>query len=501
MRKILIAVLALLLLPLSARADGWQTSSPEAQGMSSRELADLVTFGVTNGMDSLLVVRHGSIVAEAYYAPFVPGLRHRMNSSTKSVIGSLVAIAHDEGLIKSLDQPVLDFFPDRQFANTDARKKALTVQHLLDMTSGLKWDEPLTATILPSMMEMERSPDWVQYILDQPMAREPGASFEYNSGNPHVLSAILSKVTGRSAAEYAREKLFKPLGIDDVLWRHDPQGVSTGGYGLYLQPRDMAKLGQLWLHDGTWDGKRLLPAGWIDRVRHSTIAMGMPGLTYANLFWSIPGRDVFMAVGFHRQLIVVMPALDVVAVFTGAMRYSDLNGKPSFPSYGFPKVLDRLKAAVKSDTALPEDPAAVALLAEETKRVTIEARTEHGGSSPLAAAISGKIYHLKPNPVGISTFSLTFGKDTAAYEYEANGQHVDGPIGLEGLYGIGGHRLYGPSAAKGRWLDDKTFQVEVETVGNDDAAQIELTVDGKSLKGQGATPGGYKMELSGATED
>jgi hypothetical protein len=285
------------------------------------------------------------------------------------------------------------------------------------------------------------------------------------------------------------------------LWRHDPQGVSTGGYGLYLQPRDMAKLGQLWLHDGTWDGKRLLPAGWIDRVRHSTIAMGMPGLTYANLFWSIPGRDVFMAVGFHRQLIVVMPALDVVAVFTGAMRYSDLNGKPSFPSYGFPKVLDRLKAAVKSDTALPEDPAAVALLAEETKRVTIEARTEHGGSSPLAAAISGKIYHLKPNPVGISTFSLTFGKDTAAYEYEANGQHVDGPIGLEGLYGIGGHRLYGPSAAKGRWLDDKTFQVEVETVGNDDAAQIELTVDGKSLKGQGATPGGYKMELSGATED
>jgi CubicO group peptidase (beta-lactamase class C family) len=501
MRKILIAVLALVLVPLSAHADGWQTSSPEAQGMGSRELADLVTFGVGNGMDSMLVARHGTIVAETYYAPFGPGLRHRMNSATKSMIGSLVAIAHEEGLIKSLDQPVLDFFPDRSFANTDARKNALTVQHLLDMTSGLKWDEPLTATILPSMMEMERSPDWGQYILDRPMAREPGASFEYNSGNPHVLSAILSKVTGRSAADYAREKLFGPLGIDDVLWRHDPQGISTGGYGLYLQPRDMAKLGQLWLHDGTWDGKRLLPAGWTDRVRHSMIAMDLPGLTYANLFWSSPSRDVFMAVGFHRQLIVVMPALDVVAVFTGAMRYSNQNGKPSFPSYGLSQVLDRLRAAVKSDTVLPEDPAAVALLGDRTKQVTGEARTEHGGSSPLAATISGKVYRLKPNPVGISTFSLTFGKDTAAYKYEANGQNIDGPIGLDGLYGIGGHRLYGPSAAKGRWLDDKTFQIEVETIGNDDAAQIELTFNGKSLKGSGATPGGYKIELSGATED
>jgi CubicO group peptidase (beta-lactamase class C family) len=497
MRKVLAAVLALVLVPLAARADGWRSSSPEAQGMSARELADLVTFGVTNGMDSLLVARHGTIVAEASYAPFAPGLRHRMNSSTKSVIGSLVAIAHEEGLIKSLDQPVLDFFPGRTFANTDARKKALTVQHLLDMTSGLEWNEPLSDAPPTSMLETERAADWVQYILDRPMAREPGASFEYNSGNPHVLSAILSKVTGRSAEDYAHDKLFGPLGIDDVLWRRDPQGVSTGGYGLYLQPRGMAKLGQLWLHDGTSDGRRLLPEGWTDRVRHSTIAMGLPGLTYANLFWSMPSRDVFMAVGFHRQLIVVMPALDVVAVFTGARRYSDLYGKPSGPSYGFSQIVDRLKAAVKSDTALTDDPAAVALLADKIREVTVEARTEHGGASPLAATISGKVYRLKPNPLRVSSFSLTFGTGTAAYEYESNGQRFGGPIGLDGFYGIGGRRLYGPSAAKGRWLDDKTFQLEVETVGNDDAAQIELTFDGKSLGGRAATLGGYKVELSG----
>jgi hypothetical protein len=285
-----------------------------------------------------------------------------------------------------------------------------------------------------------------------------------------------------------------------VLWRRDPQGVSTGGYGLYLQPRDMARLGQLWLHDGTSDSRRLLPAGWIDRVRHSTIAMGLPGLTYANLSWSMPSRDVFMAVGYHRQLIVVMPALDVVAVFTGARRYSDLYGKPSGPGYGFSQVLDRLKAAVKSDTALADDPAAVALLAGKTREVTVEARTEHGGSSPLAATISGKVYRLKPNPLSVGSFSLSFGKDTAAYEYESNGQRFGGPIGLDGLYGIGGRRLYGPSAAKGRWLDDKTFQLELETVGNDDAAQIAFTFDGKSISGHAATLGGYKVELSGNAE-
>src|SRR5689334_1594760 len=117
MRTLLLVLLAFVLTPIAARAEGWPTSSPEAQGMSSRELADLVAFGMSNGMDSLLVARHGHIVAEAYYAPFPAGMKHRINSSTKSVIGSLIAIALEEGLLKSVDQPVLEFFPDRQFAN------------------------------------------------------------------------------------------------------------------------------------------------------------------------------------------------------------------------------------------------------------------------------------------------------------------------------------------------------------------------------------------------
>jgi len=485
-----------------ARAEGWQTSSPEAQGMGSRELAGLVDFGIGNGFDSLLVTRHGKIVAEAYYAPFAPRLRHRINSATKAVIGSLVGIALKDGLIKSLDQPVLDFLPGRESAKPDERRKAVTLRHLLDMTSGIDWNEPLSDAPPWSMLEMERSRDWVQYVLDHGMARDPGAAFDYNSGGPHLLSAVLSKVTGKSAEDYAKEKLFGPLGITDFFWRRDPQGVSTGGYGLYLLPRDMATLGLFWMHDGVWQGKRLLPAGWIDQARRGQVDMPFPGLLYGNLFWSIPGKDAFMAVGFDRQLIVVLPKLDIVAAFTGAKRYSNADGKPAAPNYRLTAVLDQLTAAVKSDSALPEDAAAFALLEKRIRYVLEEARVNAADAAPpMASTVSGRIYRLKPNQLRIDSISFMFDSDTATYAYDVGGQRYGGPVGLDGFYGIGGRRLYGKSAAKGHWLDDKAFELEMQTLGNDDAARVPFVFDGKKISGRLETLGGFKVELSGEAEE
>jgi CubicO group peptidase (beta-lactamase class C family) len=481
---------------------GWQTASPESQGMSARELAGLVTFGIDNGMDSVLVTRHGRIVAEAYYAPFTAGQKHRINSATKSVIGSLVAIALKDGTLKSVDQRVLDFFPDRTFANTDDRKKAITLQSLLDMTSGIDWDEPLSNAPPWSMIQMERSSDWVQNILDHGMAAEPGRTFNYNSGNPHLLSAILSKVTGKSAAVYAREKLFGPLGIDDVQWRSDSQGVSTGGFGLSLQPRDMAKLGYLWLHGGAWNGQQILPAEWLDKARHATVPMGMDPLRYGNLFWSLPTQDIFMAVGYDRQLIVVMPGLDIVAVFTGARRYSNANGMPSTPSYRFGEVLGRLKAAVKSDSPLAEDAEASAALLGAVARVAQEVRTPAGQpSSRTAAQISGKVYRLASNELRLQSFTLTFDGDTASYAYEYDGRRYGGPIGFDGFYKVGGQRLFGPGAAKGTWLDDRTFQLEYQTIGNDDAATATVVFDGKSADIRIETLLRLKFDLKGTADD
>jgi CubicO group peptidase (beta-lactamase class C family) len=220
----------------------WQTAAPEDGGMASSDLAKLVEFGKSLQLDSLLIARHGRIVLEAYYAPYNGELPHLINSSTKAVVGSLIAMLLKDGTLDSLDHPVLDFFPGRDIANLDERKQAITVRHLLNMTSGLDWDEGLGGGKEQSLLELRRSPDWVQYILDRPSAHAPGETFYYNSGGSHLLSAIITKLTGKSAADYANEKLFGPLGIAAPAWGHDPQGISTGGFGLWLKPRDMAQL-------------------------------------------------------------------------------------------------------------------------------------------------------------------------------------------------------------------------------------------------------------------
>ena len=404
---ILLATGALLCAPLASAQQttpawptrGWATSSPEEQGMSSERLTRLVEFGALNDMDSVLVTRHGRIVLEATYAPFRAGLKHHVYSATKSVTSTLVGMALGDGLLDSTDRRVVDFFPGRTIANLYDAKKAITVQQLLDMTSGLAWQEGLTGAI-DSPMAMARSPDWQQFVLDQPMATAPGTRFYYSSGNSHLLSAILSKVTGRSANDYAREKLFGPLGIDDVLWQADPQGVSLGGWGLRLQPRDMAKIGYLWLRGGLWEGRQILPAAWIEGVRRADVDMReswASDLRYGRQFWVMPGRDVFMAVGKHRQLIVVMPKLDIVAVMTGSQRFvSPSSNLASTPRYGFATLVSYLAAAVTSNGAVAANQAATAELAERVKAAAVEppapasASTSTNAPPPMAKAVSGR---------------------------------------------------------------------------------------------------------------
>jgi CubicO group peptidase (beta-lactamase class C family) len=171
----------------------WQTSTPEAEGMDSAALAKLVAYGKARSFDSLLIVRHGRIVLDAYYAPYTAEIPHIANSVTKAVTGTLIAIALKEGLFDSLDHPVLEFFKDRKIANADDRKRAMTVRHLVDMTSGFEWDEGFEGGRAQSLTDMGRSADWVQFILDRPMAYTPGNLFYY-TGNAYLLSAIIQKL-------------------------------------------------------------------------------------------------------------------------------------------------------------------------------------------------------------------------------------------------------------------------------------------------------------------
>jgi len=408
----------------------WPTSSPEQQGLDSKELAKLVDFGTTHGFDSLLVARHGRIVAEAYYAPYAAGIPHTINSCTKSIISTLTAIAFKEGLLDSPSHRVLDFFDRREIANLDERKEAITVQNLLDMTSGFDWIEPPYGPA-PSVVEMIRSPDWVKFILDRPMSSAPGETFHYNSGNAHLVSAILTKLTGMSALEYAKAKLFGPLGINDVYWPHDPQGISIGPFRLWLQPRDMAKIGYLYLRKGVWEGKQLLPPAWIDSIVHATVDMhGEPGDRYSNLVWAIPDKHVYMAVGAYRQMIMVFPDQDVVAVTTGRV-----------DNYSSSEFADSISGAVKSDTSLTPDAAAARLLANKILDVSTEKPSEVDPTSKMAAIISGKVYRFPPNEINVKSLSLILTDPQPRYDMEVYAidatkppPRFAGPIGLDGRY-------------------------------------------------------------------
>ena len=331
--------------------------------MDSAALARLLDFGTTYSFDSLLVARHGLLVLDAYYAPYSANAPHAVNSTTKSVVATLIAMLHADGVLDSLDHRVLDYFPDRDFAYGDDNlddKRAITVQSLLNMTSGLAWQEG-PGDNWWSLRELQRSRDWVRFILDHPMAGRPGETFNYNSGNSHLLSALITRLTGRSAEDFARDRLFGPLGIRDYVWPRDPLGQSYGGWGLRLKPRDMAKIGHLYLRHGRWEDQQLLPSQWIETVSHATVKtnlLGDPNLRYANQFWALPDKHIFMTVGYDCQVIMVLPDLDAVAVTTG--RHSCPLGK----------LADAISGAVRSDTALPASPEAAESLAGAIRKIS-----------------------------------------------------------------------------------------------------------------------------------
>jgi CubicO group peptidase (beta-lactamase class C family) len=512
MRKLSNVLLALLVITLAslrtpAIAQEWSLSSPEEQGMSSDRLARLVEFGTFNDMDSLLVTRHGRIVLEATYFPFRDGFKHRAYSVTKSVVSTLFALALRDGRLDSIDRRVVDFFPERTIAHLDERKKAMTVRHLLDMTSGLEWNEGLGTTFV-SYIAMERSADWQQYILDRPMATAPGAVFYYNSGNSHLLSAILTKVTGKSALDYARETLFGPLGITDVVWHADPQGISGGGAGLFLQPRDFAKIGMLYLRGGLWEGKQLLPAAWIEEVRRANIDMRdswASAFRYGRQFWVMPGRDAFMGVGYRRQLMIVMPKRDIVAVVTSSARFPPAGGAPSSPRYRLETLVGYLETAVAGDGPLPANAAGSGELAQRVKEAAMERPGPASESPAMAKAVSGKTWRFDPNDVRIKSVTFKFDGAGASYEYELAGEaagRFGGPIGLDGRYRSGGRTPSGEGVARGIWQPDGArFVLEVETLGNDDAVRATHRFTDKTVEVDIEWAGGYATTLRGRTGD
>jgi CubicO group peptidase (beta-lactamase class C family) len=335
--------------------NGWQTSAPEEQGMDSAILNKMMTKIEEHQLliDSILIVKNGYLVMEEYpSSTYDQDSRHIIHSCTKSFTSALVGIAIEEGYIPGVDSKLVDLLPNRTYANYDERKGNITLEHLLTMTSGLEWDEwsePYSSP-MNSHYKYWYASDSVQYVLDLPMAYDPGEAWVYSSGGSHLLSAIVTESTGVSLLEYATDKLFDPLGIavSDVLWPADSQGIYRGSGGVEMLPRDMAKFGYLYLNNGTWDGEQIVPSSWVQSSSETLIHFDdYSGYSYQ--WWTYPTEiaNVYSANGFAGQYIFVIPSLDMVVVFTSRTDPYDVYPQPSIlfdyiiPAalHGIPKTL------------------------------------------------------------------------------------------------------------------------------------------------------------------
>ena len=472
----------------------WEVSTPEEQGMESRALARLIDDVGTYKQDSVLIVRNGKLVADAYYAPYVAGVRHDLRSVTKSFVSTLIGVQVQQGKLESVDRPVLDFFPDKVIANLDDRKKAITIQSLLDMASGIAWVEQVH-TLDESLPRMYASPDPTGFVLDQPMSDLPGEKFYYKGGDPYLLSALINKLTGQNALELARKELFAPLGITDVRWAPvHKQGVVTGEAGMRLIPHDMAKLGFLYLRDGVWDGKRIIPSAWVERARIGKVTTSFG--KYANLWWAAPDRDAFMALGRHGQCIVVFPKFDVVAVMTGVVP----DGEKGYP---VPTLIDQISNAVKSDKPLPPDPDGEAALSASLLKVAIEKATPVGQASDLADAVSKKTWRFSDNELLVRTVRVNLTGETPTFELSIYSDKPDGqnrflsePIGLDGR-SRSKRTAHAFVANKGSWTDSRTFVLERRFLGNGAMVYWTLQFEGDQLNLRFSNTDGYAIELRG----
>jgi CubicO group peptidase (beta-lactamase class C family) len=305
-----------------------------------------------DAIDSVTVVRNGTIVADARVHPFRPDSRHIIHSCTKSIISALVGIAIDQGYLDGVEQHILDIFPDRTAAHLDEEKQAMTLEDVLMMASGLECRDSYLYR-WRGLQQMRQSDDWVQFMLDLPMAEPPGTRFEYCNGASLLLSAIIQETTGSDAASFAQQHLFDPLDIQGVEWPASPQGITIGWGELRMQPHDLTKIGHLYLNQGQWNGKQVVPADWVrTSTRKHMSATLQDGYGY---HWWVADDGVFMALGYAGQYLVVVPKQDLVVVFTSNLAEED---------FYVPQDLlrDFVIPAVKSGGQLPPNPDGVAQL-------------------------------------------------------------------------------------------------------------------------------------------
>ena len=318
------------------QANDWPVATPESQGLDGGVItyySNLAESGRFGEMHSLLVMRHGYLVHEVYFQGFDSEQLQHVYSVTKTIAAALIGIALAKGNIAGIQEKVLPFFPQyKNIANLNPWKETITLRNLLTMQSGFLWDEESTASDSPqnSLFGLYKAPDWYKYILDQPMAGEPGTAFAYNSGCSVLLGGILSRCSGTDAVPFAQQNLFDPIGIQQFAWDEGSPGVCNTGWGLWLRPRDMGKFAELLLRSGNWQGTQVVPISWVQNMLSCQVILSHD-YGYGLQTWMMPllpnpevnNYEIKIAWGYGGQFIFIIPSLDIVVVSTAGNFVND----------------------------------------------------------------------------------------------------------------------------------------------------------------------------------
>lgn len=430
-------------------------SAPEEQGVASSAILAFVEAAERDalGLHSLMLLRHGAVIAEGWWTPYGPNDPHMLFSLSKSFTATAAGSAVAEGRF-SLDDTVVSFFPDEAPADIEPNLAAMRVRHVLSMSTGHAEDTT------GRMRDGER---WVSRFLAQPVEHAPGTRFVYNSGATYLVSAIVQKATGQTVLDFLRPRLFGPLGIADPTWENSPQGINVGGWGLSVKTEDIARFGQLYLQKGMWQGRRLLPESWVEEATAKQVSNGADPDSdwtqgYGFQFWRCR-HNAYRGDGAFGQFCLVLPEQDAVVAMTGGV--GNLQAVVSL-------VWEHLLPAMTS-APRPADPAVRADLTGSLARLSVSVPSG-GFSSPMAAAVSQKTF----------VFPASQTTDENAPHVEAvTWDFSDGKCVLTIRDGKGEHRVEAadktwrrgtttwrgngeqPIAARGAWTDENTFAIKV----------------------------------------
>jgi len=444
-----------------------------------------------------MIVRHGRVIAEGWWDPYSPDLKHTLYSTSKSFTSTAVGFAVTEKLL-SVDDTVISFFPGQLPDTVSPYLSAMTVRDLLTMSAGQSPD--------PTGAVTNSNQEWVKGFLATPVLKEPGTEFLYNSLATFMLSAIVQKVTGEKIADYLQPRLFDPLGIVGYDWEESPEGINSGGWGLRLKTEDMAKFGLLFLQKGMWNGQQIIPAEWVEEATSFKIdqAPGAPLEVkeksdwmqgYCYQFWR-SRNNAFRADGAFGQYIIVMPEKDAVVAIT--CESPDMQDEVNL-------VWDYLLPAMH-DGPLPEDSETLAMLEKRLSTLALPVPADRP-DSPMTQQISGKRFLPLNDQESKGFLSAVFSGDTCLMALKITGEEHLIPFG-RGKWLISETDMDGPNlirrpggpdwnliAAAYEWSNDTTLDMIIRYIESPHHIRIKCSFEADTLilNARLSPPPGYDM--------